>query len=128
MLPTPEDHVAICDLYARDCLALDRGDVDAWIALFARDAWARVGRARGATPHGDSGARQLAPWRVAAGRSTSGNSALVARNLLFVPGDGNATRNAVYEDELLPTPSGWRIARCRCRFVTSSGLSERPER
>src|SRR5574338_625739 len=36
--PTPEDHVAICDLLARYCLALDAGDVDGWVALFTPDA------------------------------------------------------------------------------------------
>ncbi len=37
-LPTPEDHVAITQLLARYCLALDHDDLDAWVDLFTPDA------------------------------------------------------------------------------------------
>jgi hypothetical protein len=29
--------------------------------------------------------------------------------------------------ELVRTPEGWRIARRRCRFLTATGLSDRPD-
>ncbi|MBM4385026.1 MAG: nuclear transport factor 2 family protein [Deltaproteobacteria bacterium] len=133
MLPTPEDHAAICDLYARYCLALDRCDADAWVALFTADARFLV---YGREWSGHEGLRQLstaAPSGLHLGgvpqiEMTSASSAHVARNLLFAPSDGSATRSAVYEDEVLRTESGWRIASCRCRFITASGLSERPAR
>jgi hypothetical protein len=38
VLPTPEDHVAIADLLARYCLALDADDVESWVDLFLPDA------------------------------------------------------------------------------------------
>nr|WP_255355226.1 nuclear transport factor 2 family protein [Pseudofrankia sp. DC12] len=38
MLPAPADHVAISDLVARYCLALDLDDVDGWVGLFTPDA------------------------------------------------------------------------------------------
>jgi len=36
--PSPEDRLAIQDLYARYSWALDTGDTDAYVALFAEDA------------------------------------------------------------------------------------------
>ena len=38
MLPTPEDQVAIADLFARYCLTLDRDDVEQWVNLYLPDA------------------------------------------------------------------------------------------
>ena len=43
------------------------------------------------------------------------------RNLLFVDRSNGSTRNAVYTDDLVRTPDGWRIARCRCRFIVVDG-------
>ncbi len=36
--PTTEDRLAILELYARYCWALDTGDTDAYVALFTEDA------------------------------------------------------------------------------------------
>jgi hypothetical protein len=133
MLPTPEDHVAIRDLYARYCLSLDRADSEAWIALFTPDARFQV---YGRVWEGREGLRQMAsaapgglhPGGAPQVELAGAGSANVVRNLLFVPHDASATRRALYEDELRRTPSGWRIASCRCRFITAEGLSERPPR
>ena len=55
-----------------------------------------------------------------------GDHARTLRNLLFVDRVTGEQRNAVYEDELVREASGWRIARCRCRFIVADGLSDRP--
>lgn len=52
--------------------------------------------------------------------------ALGSRNLLFVERTTGETRHAFYEDDLVRTPEGWRIARCRCRFHGAGGLADRP--
>ena len=36
-------------------------------------------------------------------------------------------RSAVYDDELVRTPDGWRIESCRCRFIVAGGLADRPD-
>jgi hypothetical protein len=40
-------------------------------------------------------------------------------------GDG-PSRSAVYDDELLRTAVGWRIASTCCRFIVADGLADRP--
>lgn len=32
----------------------------------------------------------------------------------------------MYDEDLVRTDAGWRIARCRCRFHTADGLADRP--
>ena len=48
------------------------------------------------------------------------------RNLLFVERASGTMRSAVYDDELVRTPEGWRIASTRCRFIVADGLADRP--
>ena len=48
------------------------------------------------------------------------------RNLLFVDRTSGDARHAVYDEDLLRTADGWRITRCRCRFIVPDGLSDRP--
>jgi hypothetical protein len=133
MLPSAEDHVAISDLLARYCLTLDLDDVEGWVSLFTPDAGYEVyGRVFG----GHEGLRKMmagAPGGLHLGGPPvidllDDDRARSTRNLLFVNrGDGNS-RNAVYTDELVRTPDGWRIAHCRCQFITGDGLADRPTR
>lgn len=131
MLPSPEDHVAICDLLARYCLALDADDVEGWLALFLPDACYEV---YGRHFEGHAGLRRMleaAPGGLHLGgppavEMTAPDRARTRRNLLFVDRRSGGTRSAVYEDELRRTPEGWRIARCRCRFLVAEGLADRP--
>ena len=137
MLPTPADHVAIADLLARYCLALDADDVEGWVALFTPDARYEV---YGRSFDGHEGLRRMlagAPGGLHLGgppviEMTAPDRARTTRNLLFVarrPGDGRSgeSRSAVYSDELQRTAEGWRIAHCRCRFIVAGGLGDRPD-
>nr|WP_255355257.1 nuclear transport factor 2 family protein [Pseudofrankia sp. DC12] len=54
--------------------------------------------------------------------------ARTTRNLLFVGQADGAPRHAIYHDDLVRTPDGWRISNCRCQFVTADGLADRPPR
>jgi 3-phenylpropionate/cinnamic acid dioxygenase small subunit len=131
MLPTPEDHVAIADLLARYCLALDFGDVDGWVGLFTPDARYEV---YGRSFDGHEGLRRMLGG-VPAGLHLGGppvvqmidpDRARSRRNLLFVDRSDGSSRSAVYTDELRRTEEGWRIARTRCQFLVAEGLSDRP--
>lgn len=133
MLPTPEDHVAIADLLARYCLALDAEDVDRWVDLFLPDARYE---AYGRSFEGHDGLRRMiseAPGGLHLGgppviEMAAPDRAKTTRNLLFVDRRTGESRSAVYTDELHRTAEGWRIARCRCRFLVADGLSDRPDR
>ena len=133
MLPTPEDRVAIGDLLARYCLALDVDDIDSWVALFAPDATYEV---FGRSFAGHEGLRSMmggAPGGLHLGgppviEMVDADHANTQRNLLFIDAKSGTTRSAVYTDALERTREGWRISRCRCQFIVGDGLSDRPER
>ena len=133
MLPSPEDHAAISNLLARYCLALDLDDVEGWVSLFTPDASYQV---YGRSFDGHDGLRKMmraAPKGLHLGgppviEMLGPDRARTTRNLLFVDSGDGVSRNAVYTDELVRTPDGWRIAACRCRFITAEGLADRPAR
>lgn len=133
MLPSPEDHVAITQLLARYCLTLDRDDVEGWVSLFLPDARYEV---YGRSWDGHEGLRKMAtgaPGGLHLGgppviEMTGPDRARTERNLMFVEQTEGVARNAVYTDELVRTPDGWRIAHCRCQFIVADGLSDRPDR
>jgi hypothetical protein len=133
LLPSPEDHVAISNLLARYCLTLDLGDVDGWVSLFTPEASYEV---YGRVFAGQEGLRAMmaaAPGGLHLGGPPvidmlGHDRARTMRNLLFVERGNGASRSAVYIDELTRTPQGWRIATCRCRFITPEGLADRPPR
>ena len=131
LAPSPEDHAAISDLFARYCLALDLDDVEGWVALFTPDASYEV---YGRTFAGHEGLRRMmeaAPGGLHLGgppviEMIDRDRARTMQNLLFVDRASGATRSAVYTDELRRTPDGWRIAVRRCRFHVPGGLADRP--
>ena len=133
MLPTPEDHVAITQLLARYCLLLDHDDLDGWVALFTPDA---VYQVYGREFTGHEGLRRLmtgAPGGLHLGgppviRMVDADRAEARQNLLFAEAAEGIQRSALYDDELVRTPDGWRIARRRCRFITPDGITDRPVR
>ena len=131
MSSTLEDEAAIRNLLARYCLTLDLDDVDGWVALFTPDATYHVyGRAF----EGHDGLRRMmagAPNGLHLGGPPvvdfeDRDHARTARNLLFVDRSTGDSRSAVYDDNLVRTAEGWRISRCRCRFIVADGLSDRP--
>ncbi len=125
-----EDDTAIRNLLARYCLYLDYDDADRWVALFTEDATYEVyGRAF----TGHDGLRRMlsgAPRGLHLGGppviELDGDAARTQQNLLFVDSANGESRSAVYEDVLIRTPIGWRIALRRCRFITAEGLRDRP--
>ena len=131
MITTPEDYVAISELMARYCLTLDLDDVEAWVALFTRDARYEV---YGRSFDGHDGLRKMlsgAPGGLHLGgppviEMVDRDHARTTRNLLFIERGDGVARSAVYTDELRRTGDGWRIAATRCRFIVADGLRDRP--
>ncbi len=131
MIPTPEDQLAIMNLLARYCLSLDEDDVEGWVSLFTTDASYEV---YGRSFEGREALRGMA--KAAPGGLHLGGVPVVdmvdvdrartVQDLLFIDRDTGESRSAVYHDELVRTPSGWRIASRRCRFIVPGGLSDRP--
>jgi len=132
MDPSPEDHVAISNLLARYCIALDTDDVDTWVALFTRDASYEV---YGRSWDGHEGLRKMmsaAPGGLHLGgppviEMIGTERATTRQNLLFIERSTGVTRRSLYTDELRRTEEGWRIAKRRCQFIVADGLSDRPE-
>jgi 3-phenylpropionate/cinnamic acid dioxygenase small subunit len=130
--PSADDYVAISDLLARYCLALDQDDVDGWLALFTPDVSYEV---FGRSFEGHDGLRKMlkgAPGGLHLGgppviEMQGRDRARTTQNLLFVDRRSGASRSAVYTDELRRTPEGWRIAKRRCRFITPDGLRDGPQ-
>lgn len=131
VVPSPvDDDVAIRDLLARYCLYLDRDDVESWVVLFTADATYAV---YGRIFSGHDGLRRMlsgAPRGLHLGGppviEVDGDRARTQQNLLFVDSANGESRGAVYDDELVRTAHGWRIASRRCRFITADGLRDRP--
>ena len=131
MEPSPDDHVAISQLLARYCLALDLDDVEGWVALFTADASYQV---YGRSWDGHAGLRKMmsaAPGVLHLGgppviEMVDADHAQTMQNLLFVERTTGIARHSVYDDDLVRTADGWRIARRRCRFIVADGLSDRP--
>lgn len=132
MEPAPEDHLAIINLFARYCLTLDQDDVEGWVSLFTPEGSFEV---YGRTYHGHDGLRKMAaiaPSGLHLGgppvvEMVNVDQARTTQNLLFVNRKDGISRSAVYDDELVRTADGWRIARRRCQFIVASGLSDRPD-
>jgi len=132
MLPSPEDQVAIGQLLARYCLALDLDDIEAWVDLFTPDASYEV---YGRSWDGHDGLRKMmrgAPGGLHLGgppviEMTGPDTASTTQNLLFVERETAIMRRSVYTDGLRRTADGWRIARRRCQFIVMDGLADRPD-
>ncbi|AFC51307.1 nuclear transport factor 2 family protein [Mycobacterium intracellulare] len=126
-----DDQAAIRDLIAAYALALDAGDVDGCVRLFASDGEFLV---YGKTFAGHDGIAGM--FRAAArglhltgvSRITvDGDRASARSQVLFVRCGDLQLRPALYDDELTRVDGQWRFARRRCRFITSGGLSDNPE-
>ena len=128
------DETAIRGLIADYALALDAGDLDGCVQLFAADAEFLV---YGRSFDGHDGIAKM--FRDAPrGLHLTGvsridvrdNTATARSQVLFVRAGDLHLRPALYDDELVrdTTDGGrWRFRRRRCRFVTSAGLADSPE-
>jgi SnoaL-like domain len=127
-----DDHTEIRNLLARYCVYLDLDDNDSWVDLFTADAVYQVYGREFAGRDGLLGMITAAPGGLHLGGPPAidldGDRARTTRNLLFIERGTGQTRQAVYDEDLVRTAGGWRIARCRCRFHTSDGLADRPPR
>jgi SnoaL-like domain len=130
MTSTAEDHTQIRNLLARYCVLLDLDDFDGWVRLFTSDA---VYQVYGREWVGHDGLKAMvtaAPGGLHLGGPVAidvdGDRATTIRNLLFIQRGESDMRSAVYDEDLVRTPNGWRIARCRCRFHGPDGLADRP--
>ncbi|ORA15200.1 MULTISPECIES: nuclear transport factor 2 family protein [Mycobacterium avium complex (MAC)] len=128
---THDDHALIRELLAGYALALDAGDFDGCVELFApdgeflvygttfagRDAIAGMFRDAARGLHLTGSARIEVDGEVATARS----------QVLFVRAGDLQLRPALYDDELTRIGGRWRFTRRRCRFITSAGLADSPE-
>ena len=128
-----DDNSEITNLLARYCLALDHDDVDSWVALFLPNATYEV---YGSIFTGHDGLREMmagAPGGLHIGgppviELVDDDRARTQQDLLFIDRGTGEMRSAVYDDELVRTDAGWRIAARRCRFIGPDGLADRPPR
>lgn len=127
----PDDDAEIRNLMARYCVLLDQDQVEEWLELFTPDGTFEV---YGRTFAGHDGLRRMATG-APGGLHLGGPPALTMvdgdhvsgqQNLLFIDPSSGEQRAALYDDELVRTDAGWRIASRRCRFLVAGGLSDRP--
>jgi uncharacterized protein (TIGR02246 family) len=125
---------AIRELIVGYALALDAGDIDQCVDLFADDAEFLVyGRSfAGRSGIGDMfreaprGLHLTGVSRI----DVNGNTATARSQVLFVRAGSLQLRPALYDDELVREVAQggrWRFRRRRCRFITTHGLSDSPE-
>ncbi|OBK22189.1 hypothetical protein A5634_08485 [Mycobacterium asiaticum] len=130
------DSAAIRDTLAAYALALDANDIEGCLTLFADDAEFEVygtvftgrdgiGEMFRAAPNG---LHLTGASRVDVGQD---NTASARSQVLFVQCRYAALthqmRLALYDDDLVCRDGTWLFRRRRCRFITGTGLSDRPE-
>jgi len=128
------DETAIRGLIADYALALDAGDLDGCVQLFAADAEFLVYGRSFAGRDGIAKMFRDAPRGLhltgVSRIDVRDNTATARSQVLFVRAGDLHLRPALYDDELVrdTTDAGrWRFRRRRCRFVTSGGLADSPE-
>lgn len=126
-----DDQAAIRDLIASYALALDAGDCDGCVRLFAPDGEFLVYGKTFAGHDGIAGMfRDAARGLHLTGVSriaVDGERATARSQVLFVRAGDQRLRPALYDDELTRIAGQWRFARRRCSFITSDGLADSPE-
>ncbi|HEY0225808.1 MAG TPA: nuclear transport factor 2 family protein [Mycobacterium sp.] len=126
-----DDHTAIRELIAGYALALDAGEIEVCVQMFTADAEVNV-YGRSFARHG--GLRKMftdAPYGLhltgVSRIDVHGDTATARSQVLFVRAADHQLRPALYDDELIRDGGQWRFRRRRCQFITSNGLSDRPE-
>jgi uncharacterized protein (TIGR02246 family) len=126
-----DDRAAIRELLAGYALALDAGDFDECVQLFAPDGEFLVyGKAfvghdgiAGMFRDAARGLHLTGVSRIA----VDGERATARSQVLFVRAGDLQLRPAIYDDELTCVDGQWRFTRRRCSFITSGGLADSPE-
>lgn len=128
---TDDDHAMIRELLAGYALALDAGDFDECVRLFAPDGeflvYGKTFAGRDAIGGMFRDAARGLHLNGSARIEVEGERATARSQVLFVRAGDLQLRPAIYDDELTRTAGRWRFARRRCRFVTSAGLANSPE-
>jgi hypothetical protein len=126
-----DDDVEIRNLLAQYFLMLDLDDIEGWVRLFTPDGEYQV---LGRSFRGHDGLRNMmsaAPGGLHLGGppviEIDGDRAQTLQNSLFLDRTTNQVRGSVYDDMIVRTAEGWRIATRRCRSMVSDGLSDRPD-
>ncbi|TAM68785.1 nuclear transport factor 2 family protein [Mycobacterium sp.] len=126
-----DDHAAIRELIAGYALALDAGDFDACVQLFAPDGEFLVYGTTFAGHDGIAGMFRDAPRGLhltgVSRIAVEAETATARSQVLFVRAGDLQLRPALYDDELTRITGHWRFARRRCSFITSGGLADSPE-
>ena len=129
-----DDRAAIRELIVGYALALDAGDIDACVALFAPDAEFQV-YGRSFVGHDEihtmfhdapRGLHLTGVSRI----DVRDDTATARSQVLFVRAGSLQLRPALYDDELvrqIAEGGQWRFRLRRCRFITSHGLADSPE-
>lgn len=122
----------IRNLLATYCVLLDQDRIDECAALFTPDSVYQVFGRDWVGPAGVHKMLVRAPGGLHLGGqpviAIDGDRARSTQNVLFMDRTDGAIRGALYDDELVRTDEGWRIKSRRCRFVTATGLADRPDR
>ncbi|OBB91409.1 SgcJ/EcaC family oxidoreductase [Mycobacterium sp. 852002-40037_SCH5390672] len=126
-----DDRRAIRALLAAYALALDAGDFDECVQLFAPDGeflvygktFAGHDGIAGMFRHAARGLHLTGSARI----EVEGERAVARSQVLFVRAGDLQLRPAIYDDELTRIAGRWRFTRRRCRFITSAGLADSPE-
>lgn len=137
--PTGETTLAVADLYARYNLAVDLGDVDAWVGCFTADGafritghtvWAHAAEVPEVDLHGAvelrafmgqvTDERRVRHWTtnlVLRARADHGLDALSLMTVWDLAADraGEVVLTGVMRDRLVPTGGGWAF---RTRHLT----------
>ena len=126
-----DDSSAIRELVAAYALALDAGDIDGCVELFAADGEFEVYGRSFAGSDGIGAMFRAAPRGLhltgVSHIDVHGETATARSQVLFVRAGDLHQRPALYDDDLVRIDGRWRFRRRRCRFITSNGLSDSPE-
>jgi uncharacterized protein (TIGR02246 family) len=125
------DDAGIRELLAGYALALDAGDVEECVQLFAPDGeflvYGKTFAGRDAIAGMFRDAARGLHLTGSARIEVDGQRATARSQVLFVRAGDLQLRPALYDDELTRVDGRWRFARRRCRFLTSAGLADSPE-
>jgi len=124
------DEKEIRDLLATYALALDVGDFEGCMKLFADDGEFLVfGQALSGAQIREMFAR--APRGMHLCGSTlvelQGDAATARTQVLFINSSTHELRPALYDDDMVKSHGCWRFRRRHCQFLTDSGLSDSPK-